>query len=299
MAGRAAWAGRRSAAAAALAAFLASAPARSQVVTTDPSNTAQVAKTVTTLGSELSTINKELTTAGSILNVQHNISGALGALGVSQDDIGGLTVGQLVSKVQMGFTTITKGVGQAEQILNEVHNLEKDPLNSMSLLTMLQALSGSPSAQITSTNPNIATQLSAMNGLMSGSTSVPSSVSTIQNNMYTNALSPTAEQIENVNATRRAVVQNAAIVGMVQATTTQQSVSSHGQDSLGSLSQGVANAQDERGDIKANSSILLKVVEQVSAQNAMLAKLLYLESAQNMTTQGVYGPQAAPQGVLQ
>jgi hypothetical protein len=275
-----------------------SVPGRTQVITSDPSTQAQVALAVNELQQEVMQAQNIATTVGSVLNVQKDISGALGALGFGNLDIGGASVGDLIGSLQMGYQTVRQGVGQAEQIIQEVHNLSTDPLSSMSILTMLQAIFGSSATRIQSTNPNIATQLAAMNQLLAGTSSVPVSVAIVQQNMFTNAQSPTSEQIENVNATRRAVVQNAAIVSMTQAASAQQSIGTNGANAVQSLSQAVSNAQDERGDIKANSAILLKIVEQISAQNGLLAQLLYLESAQGMTTQGAYGPQAAPRGVI-
>jgi hypothetical protein len=263
-----------------------------QVVTEDPGLIAQIASTVTAMNAELQQVTAIAGTVSSVLNVQQDISGALGLIGQGIGDIGGGTVGDLIASAKMGFSAYQQAKNTAEQIIGEVHNLSTDPLGSLSLLTIFQAITNNSATSIFSTDQAIATQVQAMNNVMMGSLSVPAATQVIAQSMYIATPQPTADQIEAVNATRRAVVQNAAITSMTSAAAVNQNISDNGQDALQSLSQGVANSQDERGDIKANSAIVLKVAEQISGQNALLGQLLYLESANSMATQGVYGPNA-------
>ena len=125
---------------------------------------------------------------------------------------------------------------------------------------------------------------------MSGQMPVPAAMQSLSNILYVPIGNPTADQIEAVNATRRAVVQNAALSAMTASAAASQSIANDGQTALANLSNGVANASDLRGDIKANSAIVLKIAEQVAGQNALLGRLLYLESATTTAMQGVYGP---------
>ena len=270
--------------------------ARAQVVTVDPGLIAQVAKTVTSLSAELRQVTAIAGTVSSVLNIQHDISAALGAVGLGAADIGGSTVGSLIESAKMGFSAYQQARNTFETISAEIHNLATDPLSSLSLLSIFQAINGASASTITSTNLTISNQISVMNNVMSGSMPVMTAAGSIANTMYLSAPSPTADQIEAVNATRRAVVQNAAITAMTASAGANQSISNDGQAALAALSSGVANASDERGDIKANSAIVLKIAEQIAATNGLLGRLLYLESAGTMATQGVYGPNST--GVL-
>ena len=264
-------------------------PARSQVPTVDVGLGAQIARTVTTMSQELQQITAIARSMSSLLNVQRDISGALGAIGAGVGDLGGGTVGQLISSARLGFLTVQRAKNTAEMIMHEVRNLSLDPLHSLSLLNIFQSLSinGYP---IYSTNAAIQYQIQTLNRIMSGQMPVPAAMQSLSNILYVPIGNPTADQIEAVNATRRAVVQNAALSAMTASAAASQSIANDGQTALANLSNGVANASDLRGDIKANSAIVLKIAEQVAGQNALLGRLLYLESATTTAMQGVYGP---------
>ena len=264
--------------------------ARAQVITEDPGLIAQIGATVTSMSNQLTQLKQITGTVTSVLNVQKDISGALGLIGVGADDIGGSTVGQLISSAKMGFSAYQQAKNAAEQIVGEVRSLLTDPLGSLSLLNMFQAINTNTASQIFSMNPTISTQVDLMNRVMNGSMTVSASTDAIARSMYIDRVNPTSDQIEAVTSTRRAVVQNAAITAMTAAAATNQSIANDGQTALANLSSGVANASDLRGDIKANSAVVLKICEQVAGHNAMLGRLIYLESATVMANQGVYGP---------
>jgi hypothetical protein len=263
-----------------------------QVVTEDPPLITQIGAEITTMSSELQQVTAIAGTVSSVLNVQNDISNALGVIGSDIDDLGGGTVGQLIGSAEMGFSAVKSAQGSVEQIVQDVHNLQNDPLSSMSILTQLTAIGENQAAQIMSTDPAISDQVNDMNNILSGEDSISQANTAIDNDLFVATTSPDSGTIEDVNATRRAVIENAAITGMTAAASASQSVSNDGQTALASLSSGVTGSTDERGDIKANSAIVLKIAEQLSAQNQILGHLLYLESSTTIGNEGVYGPAA-------
>jgi hypothetical protein len=268
-------------------------PAQAQVPIIDNAATANAGQTFANLTAEVQKYTAFAAQMSSVLNVQHDISAALGLVGLGQVDIGGITVGQLVQTMQMGFQSIQQAKNTAEQIVGEVHNLSSDPIASFSPLSLMQQLLNSTGNTITAggMSAQVATAIQAMNQVEEGILSMPNAITSVEQAMFLSVAQPTSAQIQAVAATRQAVSRQLAIQGLqtasawTQPTTTQQ-------DPMQSLATGIANSTDERGDIKANSAIWLKVLEQQEQQNGILANILSLRSAHTIAAASTFGPLA-------
>ena len=266
-------------------------PAPAQVPIINVPATADTVDAITQLSAEIQKLSAMAATMSQVLNVQHDISAALGFLGFGNPDTGLGSLGSLIQAGRMGMSALQEARGQFETISAEIHNLTTDPLGSFSILTMFNILGGALGLPPSVGTMNQGVNLTQITNMLRGGASAPNAITIIQQTLYTPYGSATADQIEAVNGARRAIEQQATIQGIAAASGTTQTQTS-GNDALQQLSIGVTNATNERGDIKANSAALMKVLEQATAQNGLLGRFLYVRSTAMIGMQEPYGPTA-------
>ena len=266
-------------------------PARAQVPKIDFSAIANAAETVTSLSKQLTEVTTIARTFTSSLTVQQGLSAALGKAGVALPDIGGGSVGDLISTAQLGLQTMRDAKATSEQIVYQVRSLLTDPLGTLSALTSFSGIWNDPSTQVRLGLLNVGADITGINRILHGTASAPDSILSLRRTLYLPMAMPSEEETLNVNGVRRATGQSTAVSAMAASATTTQAYTLPN-DAMAALSAGIANATTERGDWKANSAVLLKLVEQSSETTALLAHLTQVKSGDVVAHHTAYGPDA-------
>lgn len=142
-------------------------------------------------------------------------------------------------------------------------------------------------------NPSqaMSSALELFNKVSGGSSEVGSMQKQLQSILYSNQSgSPTSQQVESINDMRRLNLQNAITSGLAIAMQVKNALGGGGEaNAIKSLAEGAQNSQNLRGDIAANTSALLKIIEQTTATNGLLASILHIDSAYMIANDGVNG----------
>ncbi len=258
-------------AAATLAIFLAANPSMAQVPVTDAqvtANTQQILQKVT----------QHLTLLQQIQQLTQQIKAATGNAGAGANGIQKLLSG---SGLSSGSSLLTSLTGMAQGIIASTS--QNSSTAGTTTNPAVSSLTNNTSAPFTAA---LGTLSSIMNGQVTGSNAIQQLNSMLYINSST---APTAQQVEAVNDIRRLNLQNAAITALSTALQVQNSVGNNGSSQFSSLTQGASQTGDLRSDIAANTTAMLKMLEQTVAQNGLLAASLNLQAAWNIAQDGING----------
>ena len=114
---------------------------------------------------------------------------------------------------------------------------------------------------------------------------------TLQNALFAPITNPGHHMLDAVIGARRTTCNNATISSYGESIPYIQT-ERNPNDALAALATGVANSTDKRGDLKANSAIMLKVLEGTLSQTGLLAKFTGLRAVTKATQLPMVGASA-------
>lgn len=266
------------------------------IPTTDIANIAEASSTTAEIGSQISSISNTVTKLTSILDIQKQISNTLGLNGSMLSDTGLGTVGQLLSNANAGLSFVQNARSNVETIIDEADSILNNPLNVYNTLAAVRVINrGFENIQLAAGQESTLFSQSAtqLNKAFSGQQSVSESTATIQKTLYTTSPGASADQVANTRMVRQAVAQNSAVGGYLASSAQINSLTSSSgaeTNAIANLATGVSGSLDTRGDIKANSAIEIKILQQIMLENQMLSWLVRTQTAQAITNQPIYSP---------
>ena len=127
---------------------------------------------------------------------------------------------------------------------------------------------------------SLSAQLGKLNAVINGQVTGSQAITQLQSILYINsAAAPTSQQVEAVNDIRRLNIQNASIEALAAALQAKNAAANLSGGTLKAMMTDAQNTQDVRGDLAANVTAMLKMLEQAVVQNGLLAADLHLECA--------------------
>lgn len=241
--------------------------------TMDFSSLANSMKTLVQLQNQISQMQNMVQKAQQLLNVTNDINKAIGMLGANSGFFGGQNVSQIVSLIHLGYSLDQKG----QNLISEGQSLFNQPFNRNSLLGNLGAIGQTIS--ITTSNRNAQAKVQDIAGILQGTLNSSNSVSGLTRDLFSASSTPSSANTGAVQSARQSLVQYTATSGLATSAAAQTPLGTNATQDIGKLSQTVAQSTTERGDIQANSTIMIKVAEQLAAQNQILAKYLQVHAA--------------------
>lgn len=266
-------------------------PARAGIIPTfDIANITQAIATTGQISNQVAAIGNTIKQVEKVLNVQNLISSALGAGGSGIGDIGGMSIGHLISDASMGLNLAMSAAGKAEQMYSLITDLTKNPMSVNHVLGNLQGVYELSRGISASANAATALANQAMADMYAGKDTMAQSQTVIQTNLYSPVAQPTAAQQQAVLMQRQSAAETASIGAILAASTTLNSLDNNNASTLSSLASGITASLDERGDVKANSAVQMKILEQIIVENQLLSWLLRVEASRNTNEQPIALP---------
>lgn len=199
-------------------------------------------------------------------------------------------------QVQNTLSTVKSQLGQLTQITQTVQQIEgaigqlgpakmlsqiMGMLSSLNLGQFKNILSGlQPNLSGFTTTGSMSSALSSLNNAFAqAADGISSTKANLANALYTAAANPTAATLQTLTDARSANVREAAVAAAATGLTGRNDVGANGASDLNQLTSGVNKAADLRGDMQANSAILLSVLKQLQTTNANLSALMHLQGA--------------------
>lgn len=263
-------------------------PAHAQVSVSDASQEASNIKQLSNMIQQLNQWVNMVKQYTNILDINQDISNAVGLVGGNLNSISGGSISQVISLVHMGYSLDQNG----RNLISNIVNLANTPIGKINLLSLLQSTVLNSSYPITTQNALAQEQVSTINSALQGGNPLSQTISMLQKSLYTQSTTPDASQIQSTNIAREAMLQQATLTSMAAASAAQTSMNNEGNDSLTQLTSASSGATNTRGDIQAGNAITIKMVEQLQASNHILSQLLYLESVNSVSAQGLTGANA-------
>ena len=103
--------------------------------------------------------------------------------------------------------------------------------------------------------------------------------SLIPSTLYTNSTSVSQSTAEGLTALRAANSREAAANAIAAGLVGRQFLATNANTDMTTLSNAAKQAKDVRGDLAANNATMLKILEQLQLQTAMLSSLLHLHGS--------------------
>ena len=229
--------------------------------------------------------------ASTLLNFHHDVHSALGLVGPGINNLSGGTVGELLQAAQLGMRSVRQAANQAERLVSQIRQLETEPLHSYSPLEIFTIMSHSAAMRPSANQLNPNTDIAALQQLAAGMQSASRAMGTLQNALFAPITNPGHHMLDAVIGARRTTWNNATI-SSYGASIPYIQTERNPNDALAALATGVANSTDKRGDLKANSAIMLKVLEGTLSQTGLLAKFTGLRAVTNATQLPMVGASA-------
>lgn len=271
--------------------FAALTPARAQTPTIDLSVLAKATETVSNTLKQVQSLTTiegvvgKLSDAAGVGTQLGQLKGLLQVMGNPGDAVGALTqLGQL-----KGILNVIGQVNQTAQQLKSILNIAnmfgngsiKGSLPSFDgikpLLGSLQQFGQLAGNQKFST---------VLQGLQNTFSNPPNNLASLQGQITQNLYhsgSGTTKDVEAINAVRSANTRAAATGGMAVAVQGKDYLAKSTEE-IKKLSESLKEAKDLRGDVQANTAVLLKLIEVVQVGNAQLAAQTHLNAAQTIAS---------------
>lgn len=247
------------------------APAHAQV----PVNDAKVDATTVAQLAQAKKILEESTLLKTAMEAtQKAIGGEGGGL------LGGLLKGTGLDKLVSSATSLMNGTGGLSSAMGMMQGVSQ----IMKTAQSIQSMAKNPSQAMNSA-------LDVFNKVANGNSEIGNMQKALQSVLYTNqAGSPTSQQVESINDMRKLNLQNAVTSGLAVALQVKNMLGSGGEaNAIKALAEGASGSKNLRSDIAANTSALLKIIEQTTATNGLLAAQLHIDSAYMIANDGING----------
>lgn len=194
--------------------------------------------------------------------------------------LGGLLKGTGLDKLISSATSLMNGSGGLSSAMGMMQGVSQIMKTAQSLQSAVK-------------NPSQAmnTALDVFNKVAGGNSDIGNMQKALQSVLYTNQSgSPTSQQVESINDMRKLNLQNAVTSGLAIALQVKNVLGSGGEaNAIKALADGAGSSKNLRSDVAANTSALLKIIEQTTATNGLLAAQLHIDSAYMIANDGVNG----------
>jgi hypothetical protein len=239
-----------------------------------------------TTNSQLQELQKQLQQLQQITRTVGMLQQATGMMG---QGAGSGNMGNIMGMVSQGLGALSGAGG-----MSSLGNMNLGQLGSLGgMMSIVQ--SASNMVRQFSQNGGAQTQpfqnsMSAYNNIMQGNMNGDQAMRALQSILYVNSnTAPTTQQVEAVNDMRRINLQNAVSSALAIAMQVKGSLGQDGYGSINQIAQMAQGSQNLRQDMMSNTTALLKLAEQTTVQNGLLASLLHMEGAWQVSQDGING----------
>lgn len=255
------------------------APANAQVPVTD-------SRVQSTTNSQLSELQKQLQQLQQITRTVQQLQQATGNAGQGAGSGG---AGNIMGMISQGLGALSGQGGT-----NALSGMNLNNLGSLGgIMSIVQSASGmirQATQNGGAQNQPMQNAMSAFNSILQGNINGDQAMKALQSILYVNSNSaPTSQQVEAVNDMRRLNLQNAVSSALAIAMQVKGSIGQDGYGSISQIAQMAQSSQNLRQDMMTNTTALLKLAEQTTVQNGLLAGLLHMEGAWQVSQDGVNG----------
>lgn len=239
-----------------------------------------------TTNSQLQELQKQLQQLQQITRSVTQLQQATGSMGQGAGSGG---MGNIMGMISQGMGAISGAGG-----LGSLGNMNLSQLGGLGgIMSIVQ--SASNIVRQATQNGGAQTQpmqnsLSAFNNIIQGNMSGDQAMRALQSILYVNSnTAPTSQQVEAVNDMRRLNLQNAVSSALAIAMQVKGSIGQDGYGAINQIAQMAQGSQNLRQDMMTNTTALLKLAEQTTVQNGLLASLLHMEGAWQVSQDGING----------